>query len=131
METIKGNYKSETYYKGITEVDYTPIYCFENQYLLHKRGEVKRKKIFGLTVYKKVYGDDVYFYDGQTETLSEILNDHWNRKFVKNGLVYRKAKVRVVGKDGVDDFHFEDDKSAKKFVQELIDNCRDAGNNLV
>ena len=74
MENIKNRYKSKSYYKSITEIAYTPVYIYDKQYLLHKKGEVETTKFLGITFYKKVFDDDIYSLNGDEYTKSEIIN---------------------------------------------------------
>lgn len=131
MENIKNRYKSKSYYKSITEIAYTPVHIYDKQYLVHKKGEVETTKFLGITFYKKVFDDDIYSLNGDEYTKSEIINSQAIPKFINDGVVGKKAEVKVTLKDNVKEyFYFDSNEKAKEFIEDLITECKLCGNEI-
>ena len=133
MESIKNRYKSKSYYKSITEIAYTPVYIYDKQYLLHKKGEVETTKFLGITFYKKVFDDDIYSLNGDEYTKSEIINSQAIPKFIKDGVVSKKAEVKVTSNNNgknFEYFYFDSNEKAKEFIEDLMTECKLCGNEI-
>ena len=133
MENIKNRYKSKSYYKSITEIAYTPVYIYDKQHLIHKNGEVKTTKLFGFTIHKKVFDDDIYSLNGVEYTKSEINNSQAIPKFIKDGVVGKKAEVKVTSNNSgksLEYFYFDSNEKAKEFIEDLITECKLCGNEI-
>ena len=127
INKIKDTYKSKEYYRKITEIKYTP--CIENEhvYLAHPKGEVKEVKLFGLTLYRKVYREDVYH---RANSAIDLEEDDFYKSFAKNNRIYSKARVYITSGGNEEEYLFDDDEKAKKFVVSIIEECRLCGNDL-
>lgn len=137
----KYSLESDTFYKSITRVTFTPIEEFTSYDILHKRGDVEYKcNLFTLfeKKVKKVYTDNII----KTRTwgygcYDEISMEGFVRKnktlFIKDDKIYHKAEVLIETniKDGDRLIRFENNDEAINYMNLLKQNCKKFDNTLI
>ena len=128
---IKNHYRSSNYYREISGIQYTKVEEDVHYHLVHHKGEIKERKLFGFTLSTKVYHEDVYFYKDSYEHFLRRESQIPDNKFIKNNVVYKKGKVRVYDKyGGCETYLFDDDEKAEDFITDILSLCRMHGNEL-
>lgn len=142
---------SETQYKNVTSISFTPIteldrdsYDIEK---IHSKGDKVVKKILGIKIFERTCEEDEYFMNLRPSfsyinytlkgTISHIKKEMCENPFVYRNIIwkglnlYTKARVCVVyEKDIPTNEYFESNEMAEKYLQEIKEKCEKVGNFL-
>lgn len=118
----------QNYYRGIKSVKFVPrkMVPFE---LANHSGDTFSLKFLGITLFKKTYKENLYWYGTVKRTLKEIA-DTSRYFFIENEAIYKMAYVCIYGEHGSETKHFYTNEEAMKFLQEFKAKCEKSGNLL-
>lgn len=130
--------ESDTFYKSITRVSFTPIKEITWYRTIHKKGDIKYKcNLF--TGFKKkaveVYDDDIieinHWGDIYTISIQQYAENH--NYLAKEGKLFSKAKVCIETniKNGDRTLSFDSNEDAINHVNLIKQNCKIFGNTLI
>jgi hypothetical protein len=123
-------YKSATYYKAITGIEFVPLSYVDIQPEYRKGDLIRRLKIFGYVLSEKYAECDLYkMYDGLVDI--KRYADYCNLRVDQNGNLYKPAKV-VIGFPKTSNYqYFDSDEEAMAFVNDLRNKCNSCDNKLM
>ena len=126
----KQEYKSATYYKAITGIEFVPLEMIIREPKYKKGDLIKKVKIFGFVLSEKYAECDLYkIYDGLVDI--KRYADYCNLRVDQNGNLYRPAKV-VIGFPKTSEYqYFDSDEEAMTFVNDLRNKCNSCDNKLM